>query len=290
MTLLALESIFERKVLFVSGKGGTGKSTFAILLSKYASELGKKVLLVEQSSHAILPFFTGENKDFDYANLGLENCFREFVCSFLNQPFLYEKVFNSEALRTFLRTIPGLAETMVLGKLYYSMEKDKNQPYDLVVFDCPASGHFFNLLMTPNTIKTSALGGPFMEYVHEIDSYIRSEKIGVVIMALPEPLVANETVELARKITSEGFNLDCLVKNKWLGSDPSMLESYENYPNLKRFLVKDIQKQFDAEEILSSLSCVTKEAGTRIIDIPFNGSIRPPLGNNRIEDFLGPFV
>ena len=82
------EHLLARKLVFVSGKGGTGKSTFATLLASYAADNGKKVLLVEQSAKPILPFFIGDNlSGVTYQNLSLEFCFKEFVCKYLKQPF-----------------------------------------------------------------------------------------------------------------------------------------------------------------------------------------------------------
>ena len=44
---MTIETIFQSRLLFVSGKGGVGKTSFASSLALAAAEKGKKVLLVE---------------------------------------------------------------------------------------------------------------------------------------------------------------------------------------------------------------------------------------------------
>ena len=41
---MAIETIFKSRLLFVSGKGGVGKTSFASSLALAAAEKGKKVL------------------------------------------------------------------------------------------------------------------------------------------------------------------------------------------------------------------------------------------------------
>ena len=55
-----IDKLLSKNVIFVSGKGGTGKSTFSTLLANYAAFQGKRVLLVEHSGKPILSFFTGK--------------------------------------------------------------------------------------------------------------------------------------------------------------------------------------------------------------------------------------
>jgi anion-transporting ArsA/GET3 family ATPase len=285
-----LEQLLERKLLFISGKGGTGKSTFATILADYAASKGKRVLLVEQTGKPLLPFFIGdkEKENITYLNLSLEYCFKEFVCEYLGQPFLYEKVFDNDSIKTFLKTIPGLAEAMVIGKLYYSLEKESPQKYDLAIFDCPASGHFYNLLMTPATIKNSALGGPFLEYMAVIDEFIRSEEASTIFMTLPEPLVATETFEFLSKILDEGFNLDLLVKNKWLtnyGQDSSKLNLSEG-SKLAEFLKNDIFKQEESEKILVELSERLRKLNLVQVKMLYDPKLKAPVEGVKLEDIL----
>lgn len=283
-----LERLIQRRLLFVSGKGGTGKSTFSTLLAQYAAETGKRVLLVEQTGKPILPFFLPKklNSNIEYVNLGLNNCFEEYVCNYLNQPFLYEKVFNNDSIQTFLRTIPGLAEAMVLGKLYYSLEIEKPSKYDLAIFDCPASGHFFNLIMTPLTIKNSALGGPFMDHMEKIDNFIRSDKVGTVFMTLPEPLVATETVEFIDKVSKEGFHLGCIVKNKWIEGKKKSDLGLDAYPSLKEFLDKDIYKLEESQKVLEP--CLSSVGPDYLGELCLHqeASLRPPIEGVSLKSIL----
>lgn len=280
------EHLLARKLVFVSGKGGTGKSTFATLLASYAADNGKKVLLVEQSAKPILPFFIGDNlSGVTYQNLSLEFCFKEFVCKYLKQPFLYEKVFDNDSIQTFLRTIPGLAEAMVLGKLYYTLKSEEPNEFDYIVFDCPASGHFWNLLMTPESIKSSSLGGPFIDYISTIDDFIRSKDVSSVFMTLPEPLVASETAEFLGKLQSENFYIDLLVKNKWIDSG-NKVSIEGDYPSLAKFIDKDLKKMNSAEKSLKRFSKVDPSNEIMCLEIMNHAELSLPLDVDRLKTLV----
>ena len=51
-----MEDLFQKKLLLITGKGGVGKSTISALLAYKASELGKKVLIVEATPSPTIPF------------------------------------------------------------------------------------------------------------------------------------------------------------------------------------------------------------------------------------------
>lgn len=284
----SLEHLLTKKLVFVSGKGGTGKSSFSTALAALAQSNGLRVLLVEQTGKPILPFFMSEDltSKVEYLNLGLDNCFKEFVCDYLKQPFLYEKLFNHDSIQTFLRTIPGLPEIMVLGKLFYSMDREKPSNYDIAIFDCPASGHFFNLLMTPQTVLSSGLGGPFLKEVVKINDFIRSDAVTSVLLTLPEPLVVSETIEFAHKIYSkEKFGIGLLLKNKWL-QEGALDESLKHdCPVLSRFIEKDLERLKSAEELLAGEQLFN---GSTIpqLSIPYDVNFRPPLKLNATLGFL----
>ena len=274
------EPLLERKLLFISGKGGAGKSTFSTLLAHHAASLGKRVLLVEQTGKPLLPFFLEENcQGITYQNLSLRVCFKEFVCDHLRQPFLYEKVFDNDSIRTFLKTIPGLAEAMIIGKFYFTLEKQNPRKHDMVIFDCPASGHFYNLLMTPATIRNSSLGGPFIDYISTFDTYIRSDAVASVFVTLPEPLVATETSEYISKILDEGFKLDMVIKNKWHSAEGFSNKSDENHvpDSLGPFLQRDMKNQAESETILSKVAERMRNLSVSEVKVCYESMLKAPI-------------
>ena len=205
--------LFERRLVLVSGKGGTGKTLVAASLAAKAVQQGKRVLLVEYASKGQIPNLfdqkeAGHSKvtlgpNLWSINLCPKECFTEYVVKHLGLPRLYDRVFRNKIVRSFIEAIPSLNEVMILGWLYSCCEVSKD--YDLVIFDCPASGHFLNLITTPGAVISTGLGGPIIANLKKIDHFIKdSRKCGAVVVTLPEKLVCSETMEFVPLIKSKG--------------------------------------------------------------------------------------
>ena len=198
--------LLKKKIIFISGKGGTGKSVMSAVLGLLAAQQGKRVLLAEsQVFDKLSPLFgygaIGHNEvqvaeRVSCIKLDAKRCFAEYVMLHLGMEQLYDRVFRNGLVTSLLDAIPGLDETMILGRLFHTCELSSSQKYDLVIFDGPASGHFLNLMATPETIIQSGLVGPLVREVGRVQAFLKdSSKSAGVIVTLPEALVMNETFE-----------------------------------------------------------------------------------------------
>ena len=254
--------IFNKKLLFVSGKGGTGKSVVSALLALAAARSGKRVLLAE--SHAfdkLSPLFgkapIGHHEvpvaeNLSCINLDPKRCFAEYVILHLGMEALYERVFRNHLVTSLLDAIPGLDETMLLGRLFYACELSHSTKYDLVIFDSPASGHFVTLLSTLDAIIKTGLAGPLVKEVRRVKEYHSDRtKCGVVLVSLPEELVMNETLDfLPRFEKSLSIGLATVILNRTFKVENG------NYPPAIREYVerKDQQTVTARKELLSFLT------------------------------------
>lgn len=229
--------LFNKKILFVSGKGGTGKSAVSALLGLFAAQSGKRVLLAE--SHAfdkLAPLFgsvpVGHHETellpkLSCINLDPKRCFAEYVQTHLGLESLYERVFKSQPVRSLLDAIPGLDETMVLGRLFYTCELSKTSRYDLVIVDSPASGHFLKVMSTPDAIIQTGLGGPLVREVERVKHFLRNpQKAAGVVVCIPEDLVMTETLEFLPKFGSTiPLHLASVILNRAYSYPPAQFSN-----------------------------------------------------------------
>lgn len=212
---LPLEKIIQRKVLFVTGKGGIGKSLITAALGQYAASLGKRVCLIESTSHdQLAPLFGKEpvghrltlfEKNISGINLEASSNFRDFVVKHLGYERLFDKIFNRSITRSFISILPGLAELTLLGRIYYAAELSPEN-FDLVIFDAHSSGHFYNLITTPQAIIQSGLVGPVVKETQRLIDFYRSpDNAGLLLVANPEPLIITEVLDFIPKF--QGANL-----------------------------------------------------------------------------------
>ncbi len=206
-----ISQLLDRKALFVTGKGGIGKTLTACTLAQYAASLGKTVCIVESSAEdQIAPVFghqpIGHNltllRNNLYAiNLNSHDNFRDFIVKHLGFERLFEKVFNQSLVKSLLNFLPGLAEITLLGRMFYMAEIAKDPKFDLVIYDGYASGHFLNLMTTPHAILTSGLVGPAVEETKKIIGFYGDPKNSATIyVVIPEPLVISEYMDFLPKL------------------------------------------------------------------------------------------
>lgn len=222
-----IRPLLALKLLLVTGKGGVGKTLVTATLGQALAAEGRGALLVESAAtDQIAPLFgkapgpkheeavLGER--LGAINLDPPENFREYVVKYLNQPFLYEKVFNHRVVKSFINTIPGFSELMMLGRLFYAVELKPSPRYPTVVYDGFASGHFLSLMTTPDAVLQSSLGGPVAKESERIKAFLGdTTKCGIVYVATPEELVVSEALDFLPKLREKApAKLAAIVVNR----------------------------------------------------------------------------
>jgi anion-transporting ArsA/GET3 family ATPase len=176
------------------------------MFARKAASLGKRVLLIEinhESQHqnalqipSKLHTMQQAKGALFHLNAVYEYNFRDYVVKYLGMEKVFNQVFGQNLVRSFLRTVPGLNEITFLGRLYYECEVNQDEPFDLVIFDGFASGHFLKLMTTPDGIERSGLVGPVLKETVNIRKFLSNkEKVGTVYVSNPEKLITTEVLE-----------------------------------------------------------------------------------------------
>lgn len=203
---LEMMSSHSNRLLFVSGKGGVGKTTVSLALGLLAAEAGKKVLVAEvhseeQVAHLLerppigceetelLPGLWG-------INISPKKSFEEYVLLQIKFRSLYKAVFENRFVRNFIEATPGLSDLMCIGKIYALVDH-----YDLVIVDAPSTGHSVALLEIPTIVAAAVRIGPLRTESEKIDQLLHdSEKTKVVLVTLPEEMPVVETIEMRGRV------------------------------------------------------------------------------------------
>lgn len=203
----AVRRLLDSKLVLVTGKGGTGKTTFSSSLALLAAAQGRRVLLAEMDSQR--PAFTavfGSEPPFEplevrerlcIANLTWPEALQSFLAALVPSRRVVRLILSNRMVKRFLDFTPGSQEIVLLSALAEQVEH-----FDLVVADLPASGHAFSLL----DITRSALGlfrsGPVRSRAEELRALIRDGGTRLAFVALPEEMVVNETIETVQRMRS----------------------------------------------------------------------------------------
>lgn len=226
--------MFEKqRFIFVTGKGGVGKTTVSAALAAHLAAQGRRALLVvptgtEKAARLLGVAEIGETPVEVRPNLFAvhiepEQAMREYGLMVLKSRVLYDTLFDNRYVRGFFRGIPGLREWALLGKAWFlSGGADPSAPqtseldtFDVVVLDAPATGHGMEVLRVPRVIMDISPGGRLRADAEAAWRTLTDpEQSAMVLVTLPEELPTTETLELAETLRDElGLPLGGLVLN-----------------------------------------------------------------------------
>jgi anion-transporting ArsA/GET3 family ATPase len=218
--------LLDRRLIFVTGKGGVGKSTVATALGLLAARRGMRTIVAELASQErIQRAFEHEAEHFREVELapGLftisinpQHSMEEYLR--IKTGPLGHALGSSRLFGAFAMATPGMRELLSIGKVWELAQLQRKTrgaaPYDLVVVDAPATGHGVGILRTPRTFAEIARVGPIAHQGRAIASTIADREFtGVVAVATAEEMPVNETLLLREALREEQLDLDAVIVN-----------------------------------------------------------------------------
>ncbi|MGH9163985.1 MAG: ArsA family ATPase [Acidimicrobiales bacterium] len=220
-----MRELLERNLVFVTGKGGVGKTTVAAALALLAARRGKRTLVCEVDAKGDLSAFleTGPTTfkghrvqpGLDVMAMDTEESLKEYLALNLRLPPM-ARIGPLARMFEFVATAaPGVREILTVGKLAYEVRRAR---YDLVVVDASATGHVVGQLAAPQAINDLVRVGLVRQQTRwMLDILSDPARTGLVIVAAPEEMPVHETIELAARIRSETIvDLAAIVVNRVL--------------------------------------------------------------------------
>ena len=222
-----LAQIAASRLLFVTGKGGVGKTSFSAALGSLSAAAGKKTLIVEidnfhpslTSIFGVAPQFTPTlvSENLSICNLSWEESLRDWLGRTVPVKRIAKLIQKHKIAMLFLDATPGAREIVILSVIL-ELLKD----WDQVIVDLPASGHALGFLRVPQTALRLMRTGPIHELAKQVLSTFSHARTGLVLVALPEEMVVNETLEFLDKIRSQVPQIASLAVVLNRASPPSL--------------------------------------------------------------------
>jgi len=223
------DGLLERTLLYVTGKGGVGKTTVAAALGLAAAARGRRTIVCEVAeqdrvSRAFAREGVRREAEVELAenlwaiSIDPNEALKEWLGRQLGGPAL-RLITGSSAFQHFVAAAPGAKELITIAKVWELAQLHRwdshNRTYDLVVVDAPASGHGLAMLTAPSTFGDIARVGPIRRQAHKVrDMLADPQRTGYVAVALPEEMPVTETLELGGRLhDAVGLGLDMIVVN-----------------------------------------------------------------------------
>jgi anion-transporting ArsA/GET3 family ATPase len=206
-----MTSILDRKLVFVTGKGGTGKTTVASALALLAASRGKKVLICEMDGKGELAgYYESSPTAFKQKEVqpGLfamkmdtEAALREYLKLQLHVPIVGRIGPVAKAFDFLATAAPGVREILIVGKLCFEV---RDGGWDMVVVDAQATGHIIGQLAAPQAVNGLVRVGLIRTQTDWMLKMLSDPVItGLLAVCTPEEMPVSETIELAERVREE---------------------------------------------------------------------------------------
>jgi anion-transporting ArsA/GET3 family ATPase len=218
-------ALLDLDLVFVTGKGGVGKTTVAAALAQLAADRGLRVLACEVDAKGDLAslFEAAPTGFIERAvapgvfvmSMDTEASLREYLKLHLRIPVVGRIGPLARAFDFVATAAPGVREILTVGKLCYEVREGH---YDLVVVDAAASGHVISQLAAPQAINDLVKVGLIRTQTDwMLDILSDPARTGVLAVTTPEEMPVAETLELAGRVAAETtVRLSAVVVNRVL--------------------------------------------------------------------------
>lgn len=225
----AVSCLLDHRLVIVTGKGGTGKTTVSACLALAAAQRGRRVLVVEVArSPQVARLLDPGAPEVGYTAQPVAPGIRvmridpfaalaEYIGLQVGLQHVVERVLRSRGFRQLMEASPGWRELITLGKVWHleQMRENGRPLYDLIVVDAPATGHGIALLEVPRVVVSAVRAGPLRHHTERVEALIEDASRTLLLpVARAEELPARETAQLVHRVRDQlSLHVDRVVVN-----------------------------------------------------------------------------
>ncbi|WP_025273452.1 ArsA-related P-loop ATPase [Haloglycomyces albus] len=281
---------------FVTGKGGSGKTTLAASLALALADAGKKILLVEledrqeiATTFGIPPLPYGERLvtsglgggEVYGLSIDIDKAFLEYLEMYYHMGYA-GKVLRKAGAVDFATTVaPGLKDILLTGKIkeITSRSQQGRWSYDAVVVDAPPSGRITRFLNVTVESKRLAKTGPIGRHSRSVAKLLHSPETAVHIATLPTAMSVQESLDTIAELRGVELPVGAVMLNRTVSQD---------HPEVDDSSLRQALNQVDIDGADGMVEALTAQYERRLGQVRAQREYRDELARRDIDGMLVP--
>lgn len=255
----------ETRLFIVTGKGGVGKTTLAMALTKSLKDQGHNVLYncFDQPLNNTL----SKNINLPHFKLEMQSSAKEYIAKKLGSDTIAGWILKTPFFSSLFNMLPGLGHMILLGHIINKLEED---PTLKIVLDSPSSGHALTMFESPINFREMFRTGLIVEDIDRMENFIHHRnRMKVLITALPTQMAIQESMDLEKSLKKRNVENFGHVLNDVLSCSPSLSDidpsHYPEFLRKKIELENELFKGLDGKDHWSILPHFSQEDPSLIV-------------------------
>lgn len=196
MKNIPLENLFTRKLIFVGGKGGVGKTSVSQAIALAISEKARVLWVGFEDPLKKPGELTAIKPTLFQLNCDPHVSFHEFITLRLGSSPITSLFLGNKIIQYLSEATPGFHDLVMMGKIWHERKN-----YDHVVIDMPSTGYGVALFQSVLNFARLFQGGPVHRDALAMHEFFGDENsTGHVIVALPEEMPLREALDLEKHL------------------------------------------------------------------------------------------